>query len=86
MAPWEIAALIGRGLQRLRALGSLDEPCTQELRCLLFDEALDRLAMRGSTEADREIAEELRRWSCMVAGKPQPAATRRIHGQIDLFR
>lgn len=86
LAPWEVAALIDRGLQRLRTLGSLDAPCPQELRCLLFDEALDRLAARGSTEADREIAGELQRWSSMVAGKTQPAATRRIHGQIDLFR
>ena len=84
-APSTAAEIIERGLRRLRDETVSERPCSESLRGLVYEQALERLSTRGETEADRDIAGELLAWVRSVPRRGLSLTGRRPLGQLDLF-
>ncbi len=85
VAPAEMAEVIARGLRRLRDAGSVDEPCSAELRATVYEQGIERLSRRGETDADRDVAHELLAWIRDVPRHGLSLTGRRPLGQLNLF-
>lgn len=86
LAPSRVAQVIQRGLARISGVDVLSAPCGLETRCLLYEEALCRLELRGTTQADRDVASDLLRWARASERRSLRALVRPPRGQLDLFR
>jgi hypothetical protein len=85
IAPAEMAEVMARGLRRLRDAGSVDEPCSAELRATVYEQGIERLSRRGETDADRNVAHELLAWIRDVPRHGLSLTGRRPLGQLNLF-
>jgi len=84
-APSTVAEIIDRGLQRLRDEAVGERSCSESMRGLVYEQALERLSTRGETEADRDIAGELLAWVRTAPRHGLSLTGRRPLGQLDLF-
>lgn len=85
--PGTMKQVAERALQRIPDAAELDRTCSSVLRGLVYEEALERLAARGETDADRLAAQELIDWLRGRASQRRPGCTGRFPlGQLGLFR
>jgi hypothetical protein len=84
--PETIAQVMVKGLEQLQDVGDCESRCPRELRELVHEETLERLAKRGAIEADRDIANALVTWLRNVPRTGRSVTGRRARGQLDLFR
>jgi|MedtruStandDraft_1076414.scaffolds.fasta_scaffold00092_45 hypothetical protein len=82
----ELMEILGRGVDRVRQVVEFKSPLPKEFARLIHDEGLERLEVRGGTEADCLVAGSLRDWLRDVPRVGTSRSGRRPTRQMDLFR
>ena len=77
---------LDRGVDRVRQYVDFQSAAPKELVNLIHDEGLERLELRGGTEADRLVAAGLREWLRDFPRVGTSRSGRRSTRQMDLFR
>jgi len=81
--PLAMCGFVSRALDRLDVMGTLNRPCSGEMRCLIYEQGLERLAVHGVMQADRDAGRRLSAWLKAV---PEARITgRRPRKQLELF-
>jgi hypothetical protein len=82
----ELIEVLDRGIDRARQFVEFDSTVPKELASIIHDEGLERLEVRGGTDADCLVAGGLRDWLRDMPRVGPSRSGRRPTKQMDLFR
>lgn len=82
----DMAAVIERGVTRLRRAGELSDRCATDLRLHVYEEGLRRLWRRYADTADRDAAASLLLWLGALKPRSHRASHALVEGQRELFQ